>query len=171
MSMVFCRGCGKEIHQTAPTCPFCGAPQNAVHSQTINAANRNYIGVSPPLWNPNALANWSLLLSPLFGAYLVAENYKAMEKSKDAKKAMEWFYSGIAIFLSVLLLSPFHLFGFAMFAYVVYLFSWYFMSARKQNSVVVQQYGETYERQPWGKVIVIAIAANIVWQVILKVAL
>jgi TM2 domain-containing membrane protein YozV len=28
MAMVFCRGCGKEIHETAPTCPICGAPQN-----------------------------------------------------------------------------------------------------------------------------------------------
>lgn len=28
MSMVFCRGCGKEIHETAVTCPSCGAPQN-----------------------------------------------------------------------------------------------------------------------------------------------
>jgi TM2 domain-containing membrane protein YozV len=27
MGMVFCRGCGKEIHETAPTCPFCGAVQ------------------------------------------------------------------------------------------------------------------------------------------------
>ena len=27
MSMVFCRGCGKEIHETAVTCPSCGAPQ------------------------------------------------------------------------------------------------------------------------------------------------
>lgn len=25
--MVFCRGCGKEIHETAITCPHCGAPQ------------------------------------------------------------------------------------------------------------------------------------------------
>lgn len=27
MGMVFCRGCGKEIHETAPTCPHCGALQ------------------------------------------------------------------------------------------------------------------------------------------------
>jgi hypothetical protein len=27
MSMVFCRGCGKEIHNTAPACPHCGASQ------------------------------------------------------------------------------------------------------------------------------------------------
>lgn len=27
MSMVFCRGCGKDIHSTAKSCPSCGAPQ------------------------------------------------------------------------------------------------------------------------------------------------
>ena len=30
MAMVFCRGCGKEIHETASTCPQCGAPQGTV---------------------------------------------------------------------------------------------------------------------------------------------
>ena len=30
MSMVHCRGCGQQIHETAPTCPHCGAPQIAV---------------------------------------------------------------------------------------------------------------------------------------------
>jgi TM2 domain-containing membrane protein YozV len=41
--MVFCRACGKEIHETAPTCPHCGAPQPlvaagsgaALRSQTV----------------------------------------------------------------------------------------------------------------------------------------
>jgi len=28
--MVFCRGCGKEIHETAPACPSCGALQNGL---------------------------------------------------------------------------------------------------------------------------------------------
>ena len=36
MSMVFCRGCGKEIHETAPTCPNCGALQNLSYSQRQN---------------------------------------------------------------------------------------------------------------------------------------
>jgi hypothetical protein len=30
MSMVYCRGCGKEIHETAQTCPHCGATQNII---------------------------------------------------------------------------------------------------------------------------------------------
>ncbi len=28
MAMVHCRGCGKEIHESALTCPQCGAPQS-----------------------------------------------------------------------------------------------------------------------------------------------
>jgi TM2 domain-containing membrane protein YozV len=27
MAMVFCTGCGKQIHDSAPTCPNCGAVQ------------------------------------------------------------------------------------------------------------------------------------------------
>ena len=29
MAMVFCRGCGKEIHETATACPHCGFVQTA----------------------------------------------------------------------------------------------------------------------------------------------
>lgn len=29
MAMVFCRGCGKEIHESAKNCPHCGASQIA----------------------------------------------------------------------------------------------------------------------------------------------
>jgi hypothetical protein len=28
MAMVFCRGCAKQIHETAPSCPQCGALQH-----------------------------------------------------------------------------------------------------------------------------------------------
>lgn len=41
MSMVFCRGCGKEIHETAPTCPGCGAPQRVPKAQAAAAASLN----------------------------------------------------------------------------------------------------------------------------------
>ncbi len=39
MAMVFCKACGKEIHQTAPTCPNCGASQTGGRSvKSQNAA-------------------------------------------------------------------------------------------------------------------------------------
>ena len=35
MSMVFCRSCGKEIHNTALACPHCGAPQTATNPASL----------------------------------------------------------------------------------------------------------------------------------------
>lgn len=32
MGMIFCRGCGKEIHESAKSCPHCGAPQTSAQS-------------------------------------------------------------------------------------------------------------------------------------------
>lgn len=48
MAMVFCRGCGKEIHETAPMCPHCGAPQvavsSALKSQTVAGLWCSFLG-------------------------------------------------------------------------------------------------------------------------------
>jgi len=34
MGMIFCRGCGKEIHESAPICPHCGAPQTVTNTSS-----------------------------------------------------------------------------------------------------------------------------------------
>lgn len=39
MSMVFCRGCGKEIHESAKACPQCGATQ-------VTAGSKNRISAA-----------------------------------------------------------------------------------------------------------------------------
>lgn len=39
--MIYCRGCGKEIHETALSCPHCGAPQGG-HSST-NASSSSKV--------------------------------------------------------------------------------------------------------------------------------
>lgn len=36
--MVFCRGCGKELHESANTCPHCGAPTAAPGSKNRTSA-------------------------------------------------------------------------------------------------------------------------------------
>ena len=35
MAMIFCRGCGKEIHESATVCPQCGAPQAKLSANVI----------------------------------------------------------------------------------------------------------------------------------------
>ncbi|MFS2026817.1 NINE protein [Massilia sp. GER05] len=49
MAMVFCRGCGKEIHETAISCPHCGCQQAAavagnVKSQSVATVLAAFVG-------------------------------------------------------------------------------------------------------------------------------
>jgi FtsH-binding integral membrane protein len=43
MSMIFCRGCGKSIHETALSCPHCGGLQAASAASVVSAQ-------SPSIW-------------------------------------------------------------------------------------------------------------------------
>lgn len=44
--MVFCTGCGKELHETAPFCPRCGKP----HKPPFAARTADVQGETQPLW-------------------------------------------------------------------------------------------------------------------------
>ncbi|MCZ8235566.1 MAG: TM2 domain-containing protein [Inhella sp.] len=44
MGMVFCRACGKSLHDSAPTCPHCGAPQKLSGGFVVGAgAHRDWL--------------------------------------------------------------------------------------------------------------------------------
>src|SRR5471030_337002 len=127
--------------------------------------------VNPALWNPIALSNWSLFLTPIFGTYLVTENYKAMGKKHEAKESLSWFYASIgAILLGWVLIPIFGDYGFITWivVYLIYFIIWNFRSASKQNKYILSVYGNKYTRQPWGKVLVIATAAMIAYQIATK---
>ena len=49
MAMVFCRGCAKEIHETAEICPSCGAPQG-IKSDTDSSRNIGVLIISACGW-------------------------------------------------------------------------------------------------------------------------
>ncbi len=44
-SFLYCRGCGKQIHETAPFCPQCGAPQGLVNPPPQSTVNIPYQGM------------------------------------------------------------------------------------------------------------------------------
>lgn len=41
-NFVHCRGCGVQIHETAVTCPKCGAPQNTANPVSAKAIASNF---------------------------------------------------------------------------------------------------------------------------------
>jgi TM2 domain-containing membrane protein YozV len=41
MAMIFCSGCGKEIHETAASCPHCGAIQPSTKTVVSSRAGKS----------------------------------------------------------------------------------------------------------------------------------
>lgn len=115
---------------------------------------------APALWNPNAAANWSLLFSPAFGAYLHARNAERLGRHDEAKSNQRWFYGSLT-FLAVNLVSilvpalsdaPLNLVG------LLILIIWYFRVARKQAAFVKKTFGTTYQRRSWAQPLLIGFA-------------
>ena len=119
---------------------------------------------APPLWNPNAAASWSLLLSPAFGAFLHMKNWQALGEPDKAATAKTWFIVILFLLVGVILLSAFMpevkaLDGLSRIVSIALLLSWYFSSARSQVAFVTGRFGTNYPRRGWLKPISLALLA------------
>lgn len=50
MGMVFCRGCGKEIHDSASSCPQCGATQQIKKNSTQSVDSNKELDMLSETW-------------------------------------------------------------------------------------------------------------------------
>lgn len=97
--MIFCHGCGKEIHETAPSCPNCGAPQKVAQTGNRNVGKLIGMGL---LWT---LAFWigGLFLGGMIVGALDPQN------AQEAGEQLGQTYSGLfllgGLILSVILTS------------------------------------------------------------------
>lgn len=121
---------------------------------------------APALWNPNAAASWSLLLSPAFGAFLQMRNWQALGEEAKAKASWYWVLATIALFVLIMVvafvLPESHFLnklsdrsGFAI------LLAWYFTNGREQPKFVAERFGKAYPRRPWAAPLAIGFAAII----------
>jgi len=106
---------------------------------------------APALWNPNAAANWCLLFTAAFGAYLHMRNWQALGQPDRARASRNWMIAVIGVV--VILPSLGALAGFpgvgSLVAFAL-LVTWYFVSARAQMRYVKETFGDAYPRKGWG---------------------
>ncbi len=119
---------------------------NDATSTQITPSNSD--DAKPYLWNPNVAANWGLLFTPVFGAWVHAKNWNALGHPDKAKKSMLWAYAAIA-FTVLLALLPVDS-GMAV-PQLVFLFVWYFAYGRKQINHVRDELNDEYEKRSWRK--------------------
>jgi len=108
------------------------------------------------LWNPNTAANWSLLLTPIFGAWIQALNWKELNQPDKAKSSMAWVYGYVIfIFISFFINIP-PILGLGV------LLGWYFSSAKGQVKYIKEN-EISYQKKSWGKPLLIGFSAFIIY--------
>jgi len=117
---------------------------------------------SPPLWNPNAAASWSLLFTPVFGAILHMKNWEALGEPQRAAGARSWAI-GSLIFLVVIAIAggiwadSKALDGLSRIAGLILLVAWYYASGKRQQAFVLARFGKSYPRRGWSKPLLFAL--------------
>lgn len=101
---------------------------------------------APALWNPNAAANWSLLLSPVFGSLLHFLNWGALGRADEQLKSMLWMLVSLAVLVASVLVPAEHSMT-MRYVMLGVLLGWYFAHAKKQAAVVQELYGKDYPRR------------------------
>jgi hypothetical protein len=116
------------------------------------------------LWNPALAIWWSLFLTPAFGAFLHARNWKALGVPAKAKTSMVWF---VVFMVGAFLCNFFNLYAnedsvLVVLSFVWLLFFvWLFVFALPQVRYVKKNLGENYPRRPWLAPVLIAFVAAI----------
>lgn len=126
---------------------------------------------APALWNPQAAALWSLLFSPVFGAWLHALNWRALGDAGRQRRSARWMLVGLAIgvFYVVVQLAwqDEVIAGRVSSATgLAYLLAWYLGPGLEQIRLVRQRHGDAYVRRAWGRVLLIAVGVSFAYFVL-----
>lgn len=117
---------------------------------------------APALWNPNAASSWSLLFSPIFGAYLHMKNWQALGRPDKAEQCRKWLV-GLVAFVLVATLAPVVIKNVALvdglgrIGGFVLLITWYYAIGKSQQTYVFGRFGKTYPRRGWTVPLLVAL--------------
>ena len=116
---------------------------------------------APPLWNPTAAGAWSLLFSPIFGAFLHMQNWKALGQPEKAAASKKWMFASIVFFVANIFSSPFlpesGIMGSAgSLGILLLLIVWYYAIGKSQQTYVAARFGKTYACRGWAIPLVVA---------------
>jgi hypothetical protein len=134
-------------------------PRSAVEGPTEEAGSAK----APALWIPSTTANICLVFPIALGAWLQRQNWEAMGRPVEARRAHVWMIADlvfVAAWLVVPRLNP----AIARLLWplsFVMLISWYYNSAKPQYVYVKKTYGKDYPRRSWGVPLLIGIAADV----------
>lgn len=105
----------------------------------------------PKLWNPDAAACWSLMFTAVFGAFLIAKNWRVLGHPEEAKKAELWMWGWVAallvqvVLVALSFMSASNSVGLAFFGLIF----WYFAAVKDQVTYVKRKLSGQYRKRSW----------------------
>lgn len=110
------------------------------------------------IWNPAAAARWSLLFTPVFGAFIHMRNWQALDQPERARSARRWFHASLGVLMLQVLTSALNTrLGSEPLALhpvgLLFLLVWYFAAARQQTVLVKARFGACYRHKRWDGVV------------------
>ncbi|QGQ21975.1 PrsW family intramembrane metalloprotease [Gimesia benthica] len=129
------------------------SPQANTVTQTTTEVSEATPNASsePELWNPNAAGFWSLLLTPIFGAWLHAKNWTNLNETERSKKSFKWVYGSIGVVVLTLILPDL----ISNLAFGALLVAWWMKSGNEQYKYVKENHPD-YQKKKWGTPLSIA---------------
>ncbi|HEY4083928.1 MAG TPA: hypothetical protein VGM81_24840 [Burkholderiaceae bacterium] len=127
---------------------------------------------SPPLWNPNAAASWSLLLTPVFGAVLQMKNWQALGEPEKAETSKRWAIGCLIFMVLMSFVAAFFVEssnGISRTAGLGLLFAWYYGNGKAQNAYVLARFGKTYSRKGWALALLCGVAGLAAFLVLMMI--
>ena len=91
-----CPGCAEMIPADASMCEYCGEKFNT-------SAQMEPVAENPELYAPQTAAKWSLLFTPVFGAYVLKNNWKALGQAPQEKRSKNLMIALVVIYAAGLL--------------------------------------------------------------------
>ncbi len=123
-------------------------------------------GVEAALWNPTAIALWSVPFSPLFGAYLHIHNWTALGEPAKAAAARRWFKALLVVMAFNALVNAVaervnSNAGLAEWISVLLFLGWYGAAAMPHARAVRQRARADYRRRPWDLALLTGVLAGL----------
>ena len=132
-----CPVCAEEVSIEASVCKFCG--------EKFSSSLETEQGMKKPeLYNPKAVANWSLLFTPIFGAYVVKSNWKMLGQEQREKRSKIWLITLSVIYIVAILFLDESVTG----LYLLSLAAWYFVECRSQTKYLTENRID-YQKKKW----------------------
>ena len=137
---VKCPACAEEISSNETVCPICKEPlPHAAGPESSDSKSE----IS--LYSPKEAALFSLVLTPVFGSFIIWSNWKTLQEAQQEKVQKIWMIALSAVFIIAYLFFDV---GYDCGVILISLVVWYVLSCQQQMKYLTEK-NIVFQKKKW----------------------